>query len=123
MTAGAGSVVLTGSDTVAVSSGNVASFAAASTLSTGTLNLSGGNFVLQPSSTFTVAGGQVSALSVGGVGTVIGNGAGGTSYMVVSGGTFQQTAALLYVGQHSIGVLTITGNGVVALGASPLAFT
>ena len=103
---------------------NVASFAAVNTLSTGTLYLSGGNFTLQPSATFTVAGGLVSASAVpGGVGTVIGNTAGGTAYMVVSGGTFQQGNDLLYVGQHSNGLLTIEGSGVVALGTSPLAFS
>ncbi len=40
-----------------------------------------------------------------------------------SGGTFQQGNDLLYAGQHSIGVLTIEGSGVVALGTSPLAFS
>jgi fibronectin-binding autotransporter adhesin len=120
-TAGAGTVVLTGSNNISVISTNEASFAAANTISTGTLVLSGGNFVLQPSATFTVAAGLVSASSPG-VGTVVGNTAGGTAYMVVSGGTFQQAGAQLYIGQHSAGVLDITGNGLVALGTSPLAF-
>ena len=124
LTAGPGTVVLAGSDTISVNgAANVASFAS-NVLSTGTLTVSGGNFVLQPNATFTVAGGLVSAsAAAGGVGTVIGNTAGGAGNMVVSGGTFAQTNALLYVGQHSTGALTITGAGVVALGASPLAFT
>ncbi len=125
-TAGPGTVVLAGSSNIsAVNGANVASFAAANTISTGSLTLTGGNFTLQPSATFTVAGGLVSeSAAAGGVGTVIGNGAGGTAYMVVSGGTFQQGPnGLLYAGQHSLGVLTIQGNGIVALGAAPLAFS
>jgi fibronectin-binding autotransporter adhesin len=120
-TAGQGTVILTGSDSITVPGTNVASFAS-NVLSTGTLNLSGGNFLIQPGTTFTVATGLVSASSVGGVGTVIGNGAGGTAYMVVSGGTFAQTSATLYIAQHSAGVLTIANTGLVTVGASPLAF-
>ena len=124
LTAGPGTVVLAGSDTISVNGAtNVASLAG-NVLSTGTLNLSGGNFLVEPGATFTVAGGLVNASAAAdGVGTVIGNLAGGTGNMVVSGGTFQQVSALLYVGQHSNGVLTIQGSGVVALGTSPLAFS
>ncbi len=120
---GPGTVVLTGSSTISVPGANVVSISS-NVISTGNLNLSGGNLTLQPSSTFTVAGGLVteSSVPIGGVGTVIGNSAGGTAYMVVSGGTFVQANAQLYVAQHGPGLLTITGSGLVSLGLSPLAF-
>ena len=123
-TAGAGTVILTGSNNIsAVNGANVASFGAANTISTGTTIVSGGNFVLQ-SGTFSVTAGLVSAAgAVNGVGTVIGNGGSSLSYMIVSGGTFQQVNDLLYIGQHVNGLLDLEGSGVVALGTSPLAFS
>ena len=57
------------------------------------------------------------------MGTVIGNGGSGLSYVVVSGGTFQQVNDLLYIGQHVNGLLDLEGSGVVALGTSPLGFS
>ena len=126
-TAGPGTVVFTGSNSIStLTTTNVASFAAGNTISTGTMILNGGNFTLQPSATFTVASGFFSATAAaGGVGTAIGNSgnASQTGYMVVSGGTYQQANDLFYVGQHSNGVLTIEGSGVMALGAAPLAFS
>ena len=124
-TQGPGLLVLTGSDSITTpTTTNVATFFS-SVLTTGTLILNGGNFALKPSGTFTVAGGFTSATAaLNGVGTVVGN-AGGTTYMVVSGGTYQQANDLLYLGQggNGNGVLTIEGSGVVALGTAPLGFS
>ena len=126
ITHGAGTLVLTGSDSITTpTNSNVATFDA-SVLSTGTVILNGGNFAIQPSGTFTVAGGFFSATAaLNGVGTAIGNGGAppSTAYMVVSGGTYQQANDMLYIGQGANGVLTIEGGGVVALGTAPLGFT
>ena len=123
VTQGQGTLVLTGSDSITTPTNtNVATFFS-NVLSTGNLILNGGNFALKPSGTFTVAGGLASATAaLNGVGTVVGNGA-GTTYMVVSGGTFQQVNDSFYLGQSGIGVLTIEGSGVVALGTAPQAFS
>lgn len=125
-TTGAGTVVLTGTDTITTpTTTNVATFIS-NVYSTGTVILNGGNFVTKPNTTFTVAGGLFSATAAaGGAGAAIGNG--GTppsvAYMVVSGGTYQQVNDMFYIGQGSDGVLTIEGSGVVALGTSPLGFS
>ncbi len=122
-TTGPGTVYLTGSNAITTPiTSNVATLIAANTITTGNLILNGGNFAIR-SGTFTIAGGLTSATAAaGGVGTAVGNG-GGTVYMVVSGGTFQQVNDSFYLGQAGNGVLTIEGNGVVALGTAPLAFS
>jgi fibronectin-binding autotransporter adhesin len=113
--AGAGTLVLGGSNTISYSQGNVLG-AFSNLTSTGTTSLSGGPFVTGASTTFTVASGLFTAnVST----TVLGNNGAGS--MLVSGGTFSQPTGNLALGQHASGVLTITG-GLVEL-ANYLEFT
>ncbi len=114
-TAGAGTVVLTGSDSISLpAAGNVGSFAS-NVLSTGTVSFSGGNFTTQAGSTLTIASGLFTVNSPSGGVTVVGNlTSATTASMVVSGGTFSQTGGNLVIGQHAPGILTIN-SGLVAL--------
>ena len=113
-TAGAGTVVLTGSDTISAPGGNVGSLAS-NVLSTGTVTFSGGNLTTQPGSTLTVASGLFTSNPPSGGVTAVGNGTSTTpATVLVSGGTFSQPVGNLAIGQHAPGILTIN-SGLVAL--------
>ncbi len=113
-TGGAGTVVLTGSDTISIPGGNVGSLAG-NLISTGTVSFSGGNLTTQAGATLTIASGVFSSNPGSGGVTAVGNlTSATTAAVVVSGGTFSQPSGNLAIGQHAPGILTIN-SGLVNL--------
>jgi len=113
---GGGQVLLTNSGTVTFSVSN--SYAGGTTLSLGTLQVTSGGLVTNPSGDMTVgfAGGDNAVLSINGGsvrnGTgVIGDGAGAVGRATVSAGIWTNTLDL-YAGYGGVGTLEISGGRV-----------
>jgi fibronectin-binding autotransporter adhesin len=111
-TSGAGTVVLSGSDSFSTTLTSYSNLT-----STGTVNVASGNFLVS-AGLFTLSGGSFTTNGT----AVIGNGPAGTAAnMLVSGGTYGQAVANLAIGQYAPGILTING-GLMNLGKTILSF-
>ena len=121
-TSGAGAFIFSGSASqLAVTSGPTGHFFSNVT-STGTMSMTGGNLTTQNGTTFTISSGSFTAAAAASgaqnVGTIIGNAAGTSANMLVSGGQFVQTVNTLFLGQLTHGILTMNGGLVTLLSGS-----